>query len=314
MDTIRKPPAMPHEQCDKTPETSLVAQRDPPARPLDLLFPVDSSAPDDARAKNAVPFPLFRRVTPRPPRLAAPASAGTPDWSLSAGAAVVLLGFAIAFGTYVTLTQRDAMQSRLRRIVNQNELRTALHHDHATITERTQELAQTLREQIEALRSLDVADAAAIAGTAAIPPANAHSSTLASSAPSLPSRSTPPAPNKALASQSAAKPKPLAPPLPQPAPRAHQVASTEPTPMHARPGAPAPRDHTTTSKPARPPAATAQQEVKAHAPAARSVAVKQAAAPVPHTAPPPTVQAYVQPDILPAVAPVADSKLLYRQH
>ncbi|MEM5439785.1 hypothetical protein [Paraburkholderia diazotrophica] len=348
MDTIRKRPAMPHEQCDKAPETNLVVQRDLPARPLDLLFPLDASAPDnpaspstdEARALNSTPSPLFRRIAPRPRRIAAPASAGTPDWSLSAGAAVVLLGFAIAFGTYVTLTQRDAMQSRLRRIVSQNELRAALHRDRPTIGERTQELARTLREQIEALRSLDVADAAAIAGTAAIPPANAHSSTLASSAPSLPSRSTPPASNKTSASQIAAKP--LAPPLPQSAPPAHQVASTEPpraravattTPhghkVSAKPsksanpdadpecGTRAPCVETTAQsarKPVKTTPAAPQQDVKAHTAAVRNVAAKAPATPVPHTAPPPTVQAFVQPDIVPAAPPVSDSRQLYRQH
>ncbi|SEI90446.1 hypothetical protein [Paraburkholderia diazotrophica] len=348
MDTIRKRPAMPHEQCDKTPETNLVVKRDLPARPLDLLFPLDASAPDiptspssDAtRAPNSTPSPLLRRITPKPRRLAAPASVGTPDWSLSAGAAVVLLGFAIAFGTYVTLTQRDAMQSRLRRIVSQNELRAASHHDRPTIGERTQELARTLREQIEALRSLDVADAAAIAGTAAIPTANAHSSTLASSAPSLPPRSAPPASNKTSASQIAAKP--LAPPLPQPAPRARQAASTEPT--RARVVATTtPRDHKVSANPAKPASsecgarspcvettaqssrkpvkttttttAAPQQDVKAHTAAVRSVAAKAPAAPVPHTAPPlPTVQAYEQPDTGPAVPAVNDTRQLFRQH
>jgi hypothetical protein len=344
MDTIRKRPAMPHEQCDKTPETNLVVQRDLPARPLDLLFPLDASAPDipappstdEARALNSTPSPLFRRIAPRPRRLAAPAPVGTPDWSLSAGAAIVLLGFAIAFGTYVTLTQRDAMQSRLRRIVSQNELRAALHHDRSTIGERTQELARTLREQIEALRSLDVADATAIAGTAAIPPANAHSTTLASSAPSLPSRSTPPASNKTSASPIAAKP--LAPPLPQPAPRARQVASTEPararvvattTPhdrkVSAKPSKPANPECGARSscietaaqsarKPVKTTSATPQQDVKAHTDAVRSDAAKAPAAPVLHTTPLPTVQAYVQPDNGPAVPPVSDNRLLYRQH
>ncbi|MPW21162.1 hypothetical protein GCT13_30865 [Paraburkholderia sp. CNPSo 3157] len=344
MDTIRKRPAMPHEQCDKTPETNLVVKRDLPARPLDLLFPLDASAPDiptpsspdEARSLNSTPSPLFRRIAPRPRRLAAPASVGTPDWSLSAGAAVVLLGFAIAFGTYVTLTQRDAMQSRLRRIVSQNELRAASHHDRPTIGERTQELARTLREQIEALRSLDVADAAAIAGTAATPPANAHGGTVASSAPSLPSRSAPPASNKTSASQITAKP--LAPPLPQPAPRARQVANTEPTrtrvvatttphdhkanakpakPANSECGAPSPCVETTAQssrKPVKTTTAAPQQDVKPHTAAVRSVAAKAPAAPVPHTAPPPAVQAYVQPDIGPAVPPVSDNRQLFRQH
>ncbi|MEX3936475.1 hypothetical protein AB4Y32_32690 [Paraburkholderia phymatum] len=224
------------------------------------------------------------------------------------------------------------MQSRLRRIVSQNELRAASHHDRPTIGERTQELARTLREQIEALRSLDVADAAAIAGTAAIPPADARSSTLASSAPSLPSRSAPPASNKTSPTQLAAKP--LAPPLPQPAPRAHQAASTEPT--RARVVTTAPHDHKLSAKPANPEcgarspcapstaessrkpvktttAVAPQQDVKAHTAPVRNVAAKAPAAPAPHVAPP-TVQAYVQPDSGPAAPPASDNGQLYRQH
>ncbi len=202
MDTIRKRPVPPHEQCDTTQETKLGAQRDHPAPPRDLLFPLDASVPHASanRAAEGAPDPLptypplFRRIRPRPRRIAAPTSVGTPDWKLSTGAAVVLLGFAIAFGTYITLTQRDAMQSRLRRIVTQNELRAMPRHDRPTIADRTQELARTLRDQIEALRSRDATDTAVMAGAAAHQSANAHSSTLASSTPSLPVKTAPVSP------------------------------------------------------------------------------------------------------------------------
>jgi hypothetical protein len=269
MDMIRKRPAPPHKPCGTTPETNVATPQEHPARPIDLLFPLDTSthqvvrnpSDDDQHILEAARTPLFRRITPRPRRLKAPASVGAPDWSLSTGAAVVLLGFAIAVGTFITLTQRDAMQSRLRRIVSQNEQRAASRHDRPTITERTQELARALRDQIEALRSRDAADAAIVAGAAANQSANAHSSKLASSTPGLPSAPPPAAvpakkppanlaanlPAKQPASQSTKPPtkqpisepsakqlaaKPLAPPLPQPAPHARQVTSAAPARAH----------------------------------------------------------------------------------
>ena len=336
MDTIRKRPAPPPERCDATPEMNAVAQQSHPAQPLDLLFPVDSALPqvssnpsvDEAQAPLPAYPPLFRRIRPRPRRLAAPASTSAPDWSLSAGAAVVLLGLAIAFGTYITLTQRDAMQSRLRRIVGQSELRASPRHDRAALAERTQELAQTLRNQIEMLRSRDAADAAAVADAAANRPASAHSSTLASSAPSLPAASSAaPASSKALAA------KPLFPPLPSPAPRARQVANATPTRAHgtaatqperrtvstkhtnaackkgascAQANAPEPRKPTkVAAKPT--PAKVSATKTATHSTKAK-VPAKLAQHPVPTV-----VQSWSPPDS-PAELPASDDTLIYRQH
>lgn len=349
MDTIRKRPVPPHEQCGTTQETKLGAQRDHPAPPLDLLFPLDASVPhasanraaDDAPDPLPTYPPLFRRIRPRPRRIAAPTSVSTPDWKLSTGAAVVLLGFAIAFGTYITLTQRDAMQSRLRRIVTQNELRAMPHHDRPTIAERTQELARSLRDQIEALRSRDAADTAVMAGAAAHQSANAHSSTLASSTPSLPvttapvspARTPPKTPGKTPEKQTkqlAAKP--LAPPLPQPAPRTRQLASV--TPTRAPSTTAAQHERRTSTKQANTACGTRSPCVQANAQsprkpvkvasktppakattttvAARRTPVKTASKPVPHT-PLPTVQAWSPPES-PATLPASDDSQVYRQH
>ena len=348
MDTIRKRPVPPHEQCDTTQETRLVAQRDHPAPPLDLLFPLDASVPhasanraaDDAPDPLPTYPPLFRRIRPRPHRIAAPTSVGTPDWKLSTGAAVVLLGFAIAFGTYITLTQRDAMQSRLRRIVTQNELRAMPRHDRPTIADRTQELARSLREQIEALRSRDATDTAVMAGAAAHQSANARSSTLASSTPSLPVTTAPVSPAKTppktqktpekQTKQLAAKP--LAPPLPQPAPRTRQLASVTPTRVHST--TTAQEEHRTSTKQANTTCDTRSPCVQANAQsprkpvkvasktppakattttvAARRTPVKTASKPVQHP-PHPTVQAWSPPES-PAALPASDDSQVYRQH
>jgi len=68
------------------------------------------------------------RMRSKPRQLTSVSEPGTPDWSLSAGVATVLFGFAVAFGTYVTLTQRDAVQSRLHHIASHDEPRTAARH------------------------------------------------------------------------------------------------------------------------------------------------------------------------------------------
>lgn len=349
MDTIRKRPVPPHEQCDTTQETKLGAQRDHPAPPRDLLFPLDASVPHASanRAAEGAPDPLptypplFRRIRPRPRRIAAPTSVGTPDWKLSTGAAVVLLGFAIAFGTYITLTQRDAMQSRLRRIVTQNELRAMPRHDRPTIADRTQELARTLRDQIEALRSRDATDTAVMAGAAAHQSANAHSSTLASSTPSLPVKTAPVSPPASPAKMPGKTPakqtkqlaaKPLAPPLPQPAPRTRQLASVAPT--RAPSATAAQQERRTSTKQANAACGTRSPCVQANAQsprkpvkvasktppakattttvAARRTPVKTASKPVQHT-PLPTVQAWSPPES-PATLPASDDSQVYRQH
>lgn len=348
MDTIRKRPVPPHEQCDTTQETKqLVAQRDPPAPPLDLLFPLDASVPhasasraaDDAADTLPTYPPLFRRIRPRQRRIAAPTSVGTPDWKLSTGAAVVLLGFAIAFGTYITLTQRDAMQSRLRRIVTENELRAMPRHDRPTIADRTQELARSLRDQIEALRSRDVTDTAVMAGAAAHQSANVHNSTLASSTPSLPVATAPASP-PATPGKTPAKPtkqlaaKPLAPPLPQPAPHAHQLASVTPTRAHST-TAPQHESRTSTKqanaacgprspcvqanvqsprKPVNVKVASKTPPAKATTTtvAARRTPVKTASKPVSYP-PLPTFQAWSPPES-PATLPENDDSQVYRQH
>jgi hypothetical protein len=355
MDTIRKRLAQSNEQCEETPAASAVEQHDRPTRPLDLLFPPDAFASDvvasdDPPAPSSdVPeilqpehVPLFRRIRSKPRRLAAPVSLSAPDWSLSLGAGVVLLGFAIVFGTWVTVTQRDAMQSRLRQIVSQNELRAMPKHEHATIADRTQELARALREQIETLRSRDATGAAVVAGTTASAPARAHSSTLASNAPALPPGSPAPATKPAAAktpaktaskaspppaAQSQAKvlaARPLAPPLPQPAPRGRQLANAAPPParvastaQHAQKEQHEQKEKLAAARPAPRPTKTAAANAASHKPkastvAARSTAKKPAARPVQYAGPP-TMQAYAPPEH-PVALPASDDKEVYRQH
>ncbi|MBN3759149.1 hypothetical protein G3N95_40010 [Paraburkholderia sp. Tr-20389] len=330
MDTIRKRPAPPHESRDTATETNRVAKPDVPAPPLDLLFSLDASLPkvsekpsaDNAHEPLPTYPPLFRRIRPRPGRLTAPPSVSAPDWKLSTGAAVILLGFAIAFGTYITLTERDAMQSRLRRIVGQNELRASQHHDRGSIADRTQELARTLREQIETLRSRDATDTAVVAGAATHMTANAHSSALASSSPGLPPTSTTTSPSashgKTPAKQLAAKP--LAPPLPQPAPRTRQVASAAPARPHST-TTPAKQEHRTsmkqantqnTPKPVKVAAKTATPKTTTKTKATRSAMAKAPAKPAPRIVPP-TVQAWTPPDDSTA-SPASDDTQIYRQH
>lgn len=343
MDTIRKRPEPPRDSRDTAPETNDVAKHDMPAQPLDLLFPLDTALPQVSEtvpadeASDPLPTypPIFRRLRARPRRIAAPASVSAPDWKLSMGAAVVLLGFAVVFGTYVTLTQREAMQSRLRRIVGQNELRATPRHDRASIADRTQELARTLREQIETLRSRDATDAAVMAGTATHTPANAHSSTLASSAPGLPPTSgaspSPQPPVRAPAKQLSAKP--LAPPLPPSAPRTRQVASAAPArPYSAMTSAqqehrPATRQTSATcgvrapcvqatahnpSKPVKVAGKSAPPKASTKTIAARSAATKAAAIPAPRSIPT-TIQAWSPPDNAPSL-PASDDTQIYRQH
>lgn len=260
MRTIHKSPPTPREPPDSTAGPNVMRQTDDPARPLDLLFPIDSGSPavmpplssGDPQILEPVRFPLFRRIKPRQRKLPAPATVGAPDWSLSIGAAALLIGLAAAFGTYVTLTERDAMQTRMRRIESQNELRATQPRERSTFAERTDQLAQALRNQIAILRSRDAADLAATAGTTAAmqskakaeakgsnsaavrtvhPPGNpaspgvqANNRTATAKAPAP--KTLPP---KAVASRS------LAPPLPQPAPRTRQASNPAPTRVAATP-------------------------------------------------------------------------------
>jgi hypothetical protein len=329
MDTIRKRPAPPRESRDTAPETDDVAKHDASVQPLDLLFPRDASLPqvsetplaEEPRDPLPTYAPLFRRIRSKPRSPTAPASVSEPDWKLSMSAAVVLLGFAIVFGTYVTLTERDAMQSRLRRIVGQNELRAAPRHDRASIADRTQELARTLREQIETLRSRDAADVAVMAGAATHTPANAHSSTLASSAPELPSMhaAAPPPPSHVKTPAKQLSAKPLAPPLPQPAPRAHQVATTAPAHPHSATTAQQERrtvakqaNTQDTRKPVKVASKTAPSKAHAKTLATRSTIAKAPPKPTPRDVPP-TVQAWAPPDSS-AALPASDDMQVYRQH
>src|SRR6516225_5274890 len=108
-------------------------KQDDPAQPPEERLPtreVTRKRPRRSRDVSDVTRPLLIvRVRSKPKQLAPASEAGTPDWSLSAGVATVLFGLAIAFGTYVTLTQRDAVQSRLRHFADLDKPRAAARHD-----------------------------------------------------------------------------------------------------------------------------------------------------------------------------------------
>src|SRR5579863_4835554 len=56
-----------------------------------------------------------------PPRLAQNDLNGARRWGMSRGAAILLFGFAIAFGTYVSITQRDVALVKWRKVLYHNE-------------------------------------------------------------------------------------------------------------------------------------------------------------------------------------------------
>lgn len=129
----RKRPLTSRESLDVAREDA--AQQDTPGQPLDERASTSPAAADGADAPDASDAPArstrrskrkpdvtrpltIVRVQSRPKQLASASEGGAPDWSLSAGVATVLFGFVIAFGTYVTLTQREAVQSRLRHFVS----------------------------------------------------------------------------------------------------------------------------------------------------------------------------------------------------
>ncbi|WP_207002492.1 hypothetical protein [Trinickia mobilis] len=56
-----------------------------------------------------------------PPRLAPGDLNGARRWGMSRGAAILLFGFAIAFGTYVSITQRDVALVKWQKVLYRNE-------------------------------------------------------------------------------------------------------------------------------------------------------------------------------------------------
>lgn len=197
MGITRKRLATPDEPCDVAPGDE--PAQDGPTQPLDERSSSSPAAPEAPHAPE-VPHKALRRskrkpdvtrpllivrVQSRPKQLGAAKEGGPPDWSLSAGVATVLFGFVIAFGTYVTLTQREAVQSRLGHFANLDKPHPPKHDRSASPGQPALEVAQAARAPIETppvpLAAHDTAMPRAAASDAA-----SSSVTVAHDAPSKP--------------------------------------------------------------------------------------------------------------------------------
>lgn len=161
MGIIRKRLATPDEPCDVTPGDK--PAQDGPAQTLDEQASSSPAAPEAPHAPDVpskrlrrskrepdVTRPLvIMRVQSRPKQLADVKEGGAPDWSLSAGVATVLFGFVIAFGTYVTLTQREAVQSRIGHFANVDQPHPAKRDSSASPGQPALDVAQAARAPID---------------------------------------------------------------------------------------------------------------------------------------------------------------------
>ncbi len=169
MRTFPESPPSPCEQCGAVlPGYLLICPHCGAAAPLTNAQPqaLDSPpvvAPEVSPPQRFAPLRFFK-VSPARRRRTKSLPAGAPDWSLSLGAATVLIGFAVAFGTYITLTERDAMQDRSFTISNPAEPRpTAPDVSPNAAPTRIERLTQQLQQQIAELRSRSAGTEAAVA-------------------------------------------------------------------------------------------------------------------------------------------------------
>ncbi|SDH88928.1 hypothetical protein SAMN04487926_109109 [Paraburkholderia steynii] len=161
MGIIRKRLATPDEPCDVAPGDE--PAQDGSAQPLDEPTSSSPAAPEAHHAPDVPSKPLRRskrtpdvtrplvimRVQSRPKQLPVAEEGGAPDWSLSAGVATVLFGFVIAFGTYVTLTQREAVQSRMGHFANVDKPHPAKRDSSASPGQPALDVAQAARAPID---------------------------------------------------------------------------------------------------------------------------------------------------------------------
>ncbi|CAN7222055.1 hypothetical protein [Paraburkholderia sp. SIMBA_054] len=161
MGIIRKRQATPDEPCDVAPGDE--PAQESPAQPLDERASSSPAAPEAPHTPDLPSKPLRRskrapdvtrplvimRVQSRPKQLPVVKEGGAPDWSLSAGVATVLFGFVIAFGTYVTLTQREAVQSRMGHFANVDKPHPAKHDSSASPGQPALDVAQAARAPID---------------------------------------------------------------------------------------------------------------------------------------------------------------------
>ncbi|MGV2288385.1 hypothetical protein AAHK20_06690 [Trinickia sp. YCB016] len=89
--------------------------------PAAELVPPPTLVP--ARILRPVPTTIDQAGTilTAPPRIAQNDLNGARRWGMSRGAAILLFGFAIAFGTYVSITQRDVALVKWRKVLYHNE-------------------------------------------------------------------------------------------------------------------------------------------------------------------------------------------------
>ncbi|HWT38884.1 MAG TPA: hypothetical protein VN289_21530, partial [Paraburkholderia sp.] len=152
MGIIRKRLATSREPCSEA-QSAQPTEADP-AQPLDERAspaPVAHDAPrKTSKRASQITRPLvIVRIRSKPGQIKQVNETGAPDWSLSAGVAIVLFGFAIAFGTYATLTEREAVQSQLHRFAKHEEPRPAVQHERPSPTIPAVEMAQAPRSPVE---------------------------------------------------------------------------------------------------------------------------------------------------------------------
>lgn len=239
MGIIRKRLATPEEPCDVAPGDE--PAQDGPAQPLDEQVSSSPAALEAPHAPNVPSKPSRRskrtpdvtrplvimRVQSRPKQLAVVKEGGAPDWSLSAGVATVLFGFVIAFGTYVTLTEREAWQSRMGHFANVDKPHPAKRDSSASPGQPALDVAQAARAPIE---------------TPPVPVAvrdTAAPQTAASDAANLSVTVAHDPPSKPPVAVAAAAPAPARAPAPVPAPSnptsKRNVASAPASPVRAAP-------------------------------------------------------------------------------
>jgi hypothetical protein len=188
MGTDHKRPVTSREPCSVAPDD--MPQQENPTQSLnaDASPSLQESPAQQSKKTFELTRPLvILPVRPKPKQLVANGKPGTPDWSLSVGGATILFGFVIAFGTYVTLTQRDAVQNRLNKSINQQESRTATRHVPIPMTVPTQDDAQVSRSRIDTSPGRYVNEGAAMPDAPATSSAaSAQGRSVASSTPSRP--------------------------------------------------------------------------------------------------------------------------------
>lgn len=276
MDTDRKRPVTSREPDNMAQDA--VPEEGKAAQPPDERASSSPSAPKVSRKASrrskqppevTRPMSLVRLQT-KPRQPARVSLTGTPDWSLSVGVATVLFGFAVAFGTYVTLTQREAVQSRLRQHANQDEQRTVPRHVPIPIptpmTEPALAIAVPPRGHIETPQvSLAAQDDAMLATASSSGAASAPSRVIARSTPVPPATSPAaptPTPTNPASKQAAANP---VPPSNRQAAK-NNLQDTSKTLTATRATATAPKERKVSTKPAKAEEFIAQKERAPHEP------------------------------------------------